>query len=225
MPSLGIAEFAKLVPASLLAESGKVFYSGRQAFDQPARLYVIGINPGGAPESYPHETVGRHTNAVLHDLSDDWSAYRDESWEGASPGTYGMAPRVLHLFNRLELSAGSVPASNLIFVRSRREHDIRHRQAELADLCWAFHAAVITQLKIEVVVCFGSTAGEYVRKRLYAHELVDEFVERNNRRWRSRTYRATDGRRIVVATHPSIADWTSVPTDPSDLVRTALRLR
>jgi len=89
---VGIERFAALVPKTLLAESGKVFYSGRSAFAQPSPLYILGVNPGGAPDNHPTETVGRHTQKVLAELPEDWSAYRDEVWEGAVPGTYGMAP-------------------------------------------------------------------------------------------------------------------------------------
>jgi len=69
-PTLGIEAFAMRVPAELLAESGKVFYSGRAAFAGPAPLYVLGVNPGGAPENYQTETVGNHTHEVLTRLPD-----------------------------------------------------------------------------------------------------------------------------------------------------------
>lgn len=39
--------FAAAVPTSLLSESGKVFYSGRNAFSPPASIYVLGVNLGG----------------------------------------------------------------------------------------------------------------------------------------------------------------------------------
>lgn len=218
-----IEHFEELIPRSLLSESGKVFYSGRKAFSAPARLYVLGVNPGGDPVNYVDETVGEHTRKVLNDLPADWSAYRDEVWGGSPPGTYGMAPRVLHLFQMLGLEPGSVPASNLFFVRSRREEHIRARQDELAELCWPFHARVLEELKPRTVLCLGATAGGYVRARLGANRVVGEFIERNNRRWRSRTFEGTGGIRVVVATHPSRADWCASPSDPSGLVIDAIR--
>ncbi|GMV75136.1 MAG: hypothetical protein AMXMBFR78_20860 [Rubrivivax sp.] len=220
--SSGIGRFAQLIPAELLRESGKVFYSGRTAFSREAALYVLGVNPGGAPENYTAETVGAHTEAVLTRLPEGWSAYRDEVWEGSAPGTYGMAPRVLHLLRRLNLAPEAVPASNLIFVRSRREAGIKDRQSMLSDLCWPFHATVIAELRPRVVLCLGSTAGRYVRSRLGANQQIGEFVERNYRGWRSRAFAAPTGQRVVVATHPSIADWTAPSTDPSELVHAAL---
>jgi hypothetical protein len=133
--SISIEMFASQIPASVLAESGKVFYSGQDAFARQSPLYILGANPGGDPANYAQETVRSHTRKVLTELPADWSAYRDESWEGAAPGTYGMAPRILHMLHRLGLSPGATPASNLFFVRSSREAHINSRQADLSDLC------------------------------------------------------------------------------------------
>ena len=119
-----IEGIASEVPGHLAGRSGKVFYSGRNAFSRASPLYLLGVNPGGSPDTHATETVGSHTQSVLQTFPADWSAYRDESWKGAAPGTLGMAPRVLHLLQRLELSPGSVPASNLVFVRSAREAHI-----------------------------------------------------------------------------------------------------
>lgn len=218
-----IEDFAESIPPSLLAESGKVFYSGRVAFASPAPLYLLGVNPGGDPAKYLVETVGSHTRRVLNDLPSSWSAYRDESWEGAAPGSYGMAPRVLHLFRRLQLDPGFVPASNLLFVRSRAEEDIRERKALLADLCWSFHALVLEKLRPRVVLCLGGTAGDYVCRKLRANRLIGQFTEQNSRRWASQAFETESGMRVVIATHPSRADWCARATDPSDLVREVLR--
>jgi Uracil DNA glycosylase superfamily len=218
-----LEDFARAIPSTLMEESGKVFYSGRDAFSSPAPLYVLGVNPGGDPANYSAETVERHTSQVLGELSSDWSAYRDESWEGALPGTYGMAPRVLHLFRKLNLSPGAVPASNLFFVRSRREQDIKTRQRELADLCWPFHALVLEHLRPRVILCLGATAGRYVCQQLGAAQVIGEFVEQNARRWTSRAFVNARGLRVVVATHPSIADWCAQPTDPSGLIQEVLQ--
>lgn len=97
---------------------------------------------------------------ILDMANPDWSAYRDEVWEGMAPGTYGMAPRILHLFGRLGLSPGNVPASNLVFVRSRNEATMGAATMQiLANQCWPFHAAVIKEeLKPSAVLCLGKTA-------------------------------------------------------------------
>jgi hypothetical protein len=214
---------ATLIPPRLRSRSGKVFYSGRRAFTSPSQLYVLGVNPGGDPANHDTETVGAHTSAVLSSFPEDWSAYRDESWEGFAPGSYGMAPRVLHLLAGLGLDPGSIPCSNLVFARSSREADIGDEMLSLADQCWTFHAHAIDRLKPRVVLCFGKTAGNYVRRRVGANMLTAEFIEQNNRRWRSQVFTAPNGLKVVVATHPSVADWCAAATDPTPLVREALK--
>ena len=78
---------------------------------------------------------------------------------------------------------------------------------------------MIDQLEIRTILCFGKTAGNYVKKKIGANILIDEFVERNNRKWKSQVYRNKLGKNVVIATHPSIADWTSEKTDISELVK------
>lgn len=209
------------VDESLHDRSGSVFNSGRRAFEAPAQLYILGLNPGGNPIAKRDHTIARNIEALRG--RDWWSAYADESWRKRPAGTHGMQPRVLHLLGRLNLEPRLVPASNVVFVRTAREADLAHEKERLLPLCWKTHAAVIERLGVRVVACFGRTAGDWVREQMGAHERVDELIEQNERRWSSRTHAASDGRRVVTLTHPSIADWTSPETDPTPLVERALR--
>lgn len=213
---------ARQIPGELLDRSGAVFFSGRDAFRSTAQLYLLGLNPGGDPGSPGMETIREHTRRVVEASEDDWSAYRDESWRRRPRGTWGMQARVLHLLGELGLCPGKVPASNVVFLRSRREADLGNSFADLADRCWPFHAAAMDHLRPRVVLCFGRTAGAFVRRKLGADRLVDQLVERNRRRWGSMSFAAGGGLVVVVATHPSIADWSAPETDPSPLVRRAL---
>jgi uracil-DNA glycosylase len=218
MESQVIVELFRSVPEELLNESGRVFYSGRDAFSNPSRLYLLGLNPGGSPIEQARETLSSHSNHVLCGEPNNWSAYRDESWQGAYAGTLPLQRRVLHLLRRLDLDAGRVPSSNLIFVRSAREEDLKGRTQELAAACWAFHERVISSLNIEVILCFGKTTGFWVRSKLGAGEHVETFVENNSRGWKSQAFRNANGIGVVIATHPSIADWTNAATDPTHMV-------
>lgn len=211
------------VPRELMSRSGKVFYAGRNAFSAPAPLYVLGVNPGGDPDAPEEETIAAHTAWVATVAPADWSAYRDESWKGKRPGTYGMQPRLLHLFNALGLSPGMVPASNLLFVRSRREGDIARDIERFANLCWPFHHCVIASVQPKVILCLGQTAGEYVRAKVGAHERYATFTEQNARKWQSHAYRSSSGLKVVVATHPSVANWAAPASDPTPLLADALR--
>ena len=132
--------------------------------------------------------------------------------------------RVLHLLRQVNLDPRNVPASNVIFERSAREKDINNRFRELVELCWPFHQAVIERLGVRVVLCFGKSSGRWVCERLYANILVDQFIEDNTRRWASTSYKNSNGISVVVATHPSIADWSKSETDPSHLVNNMLEV-
>lgn len=79
------------------------------------------------------------------------------------------------------------------------------------------------ELSPRAILCLGQTAGGYVRRRFEANTVVAQFVERNNRRWKSQMFESGRGIRVIVATHASIADWCAPSTDPSELVRDALR--
>ncbi len=223
MKKLLMEYFADLVPDSIRGASGHLFYSGRNAFERESRLYVLGLNPGGCPRKQANRTVGGAIESVLGMRQRDWSAYRDESWRGKPAGTHGLQPRILHLFRELGLNPGNVPSSNLIFVRSTQAADLNHHFSELADLCWSFHETVIKTLGVNTVLCFGRRCGKQVRRRLDAHIFVEEFLEKNDRGWKSCWHTSEDGKfSVLTLTHPSRAAWQNPETDPTPLVRKAL---
>ena len=218
-----IEKFVDLIPKSVLSKSGKAFYSGRAAFNTPSQLYILGLNPGGNPEDLASETIESHTKQILEREDPGWSAYSDEAWGNAPPGALGLQPRVLHLLRQLNLNPRLTPSSNVIFVRSSREAALVGNFNELAEMTWPFHQAVIDRLGIRVILCFGKTAGKWVTQKVGAHRVVGEFVEMNLRRWRSIAYSNDKGIFVIVATHPSIADWTAPTTDPTSLARQVMR--
>lgn len=217
-----IAELQRLVPIELGSRSGKVFYSGRGAFSQPSDLYVLGLNPGGDPDVHASETVASHTAEVLTRFPTDWSAYRDESWEGSPPGQWGMQPGVLHMFRQLGREPGAVPCSNLVFPRSRSAAHLKQELSTLVEQCWPFHLAAINLLRPRAILCFGQDAGKVLCQRTAASQLIGEFIESNHRGWASRAYQSPLGFKVVVVTHPSRAEWRNPAADPTPLVAAAL---
>lgn len=209
------------IDRQILARSGSVFYSGRAAFEKPSAIYLLGLNPGGDPDRLAVATIAAHRRA-FQSRPARWSAYVDESWEGAAPGSWGMQPRVLHLLRSLRLNPHDVPASNVVFVRSKSEAALRAEKVTLLAACWPVHQEVIEALSVRILVCFGRTAGRWAAERLGASELVDEHWETNARRWRSTVHHAPNGRQVVTLTHPSRADWRNPSADPSDLLRRAM---
>ncbi len=215
--------FADLIPQSLLGESGSVFYSGRRAYSRQSDLYVLGLNPGGNPETQADETISWHTGEVLRSKPYQWSAYRDEAWRGQQPGEMPFQRRVLHMFRQLNLDPGEVPSSNVVFQRSRDEYALKDDFARLALLCWPFHQAVIETLEVRVVVCFGYRGGSWVSERLGARVEVACFTERHKKRpVTSRVYESRQGRCVVVLSHPSRFNWCARNYDPTRLVGWAL---
>lgn len=209
------------IPAWMQDLSGSVFYSGRSAFSNPARLYVLGLNPGGDPIGQKDETIAADIEQ-FRSQGEHWSAYRDESWRGCAPGTYGMQPRVLRLFEALELDPATVPASNVIFVRSATEATLNHPKAELLSECWKIHHRVIRTLGIDTIACFGVTAGAFLRAQLDANQFLDHYNETNLRGWTSEAHRSSDGNVVLTLSHPSRANWRNPDSDPSGLVRRVL---
>jgi len=130
-----------------------------------------------------------------------------------------MQRRVCYLIKGLDLDIQSVPSSNVVFVRTKREATLKTEKAALLRSCWPVHRAVIERLHVRVILCFGGTAGGWVRQCVGAHELVDRFVERNNRRWTSWAHKNGDDQYVVTLTHPSVTDWTAAATDPTPFVR------
>lgn len=216
-----VAAALDAIPTLLPPRSGKVFYSVRGAFSEPRDLYILGLDPGGDPEAQAAETIGADL-LRFREGPPWWSDYPDESWHGAPPGTWGMAPRVLHMLASLDLDPRAVPASNAIFVRSSTEATLEICKEVMLQACWPVHCAVIDALGIWIVLCFGGTAGRWVRERLGAAQKVDSFQETNRRGWRSETHPTRDCRMVVTLTHPGRANWCNSDADPTCLVRRAL---
>jgi Uracil DNA glycosylase superfamily len=215
-----IEDFLKFIPETLNDESGAVFYAGRTAFGASSRLYILGLNPGSDPKVMRDNTVKSHTLEVLGQ-ADNWSAYQDERWNEHDAGTWGMQPRVLHLLRQLKLQPHNVPASNLVFKRTRTESGLKSDFSSLAKDCWPFHEQVIARLEVKVVLCFGQRVGDWVRHKVGADTLVETLVETNNRQWSTRGFENCRGKgvKVVVAPHPSRANWANPNSDPSPLVR------
>ncbi|MDT0507232.1 hypothetical protein [Novosphingobium sp. MMS21-SN21R] len=205
----------------ILDRPGSIFYSGKEAFSAKSDVYVLGLNPGGQPCTDSTRSVVAY-NENFKNLSEPWSEYLDESWEGAVPGTWGLQPQILHMLDGLGLDPRYVPASNVVFVRSRSEKDLLREKAELLASCWPVHQAVIDSLGINTVLCFGKTAGTWVRQKLAAKRQIDKFTEQNKRGWTSTVHECPLGRRVVTLTHPSRANWRNPLADPTPLVRRAI---
>lgn len=209
------------LPSNIQLRSGSVFYSGTTAFERPAKLYIVGLNPGGSPVKQAQNTVKADLDA-WQKLSRPYSRYVDESWEGKAPGTHGMQPRIRHMFDRLGLDLRAIPASNLVFVRSRGEADLATEKDSLLKTCWPVHEAVIEGLGVDTILCLGGTTGRWVREMLGISQLVDQYSETNDRGWTSEAHLGSCGRAVVTVTHPGRANWINPASDPTPLLQRML---
>ena len=209
------------LPSSITRRSGSVFYTGRSAFERRSPLYVLGLNPGGDPDLQRDETIAADI-AQFRSQPANWSAYRDESWRGKAPGSHGMQPRVLHMMRRLGLQPHEVPASNVVFVRSATEAELNFEKAALLKACWPVHEAVIDALQCRTVLCFGGTAGRWVRSILRADTPFGRFRETNARGWLNEAHLNSEGLAVLTLTHPGRADWRNPDADPFPLIENVL---
>ena len=90
------------------------------------------------------------------------------------------------------------------------------------EACWPFHAAVISELGVRIILCRGKDALSAVSRNLGSRRQIDEFVEANNRGWRNRVLQTESGIIAIGLTHPSRAAWDRQQSDPSPLVKQTL---
>jgi len=55
--------------------------------------------------------------------------------------------------------------------------------------------------------------------KIHANKLIDEFIEKNDRRWRSEVFENKEGQIIFDVTNPGIADWTNAQKVASQLAK------
>lgn len=222
------AEILDAIPASLRGLSGTALYSGLEAWIDACPIYLLGINPGGDPDEITgtiYEGAARLLNSPeFH----SYSEYRDSQWGapggGLRPaGAHPFQRSVMHLLDALDLDAGKVPSSNMVYVRSRRAHHIDSDAMDgWAEECWPFHERMIERLGVRVVVAMGGQVGRFVRQKLRTGpDPVETFREANRRGWASHTFTGP-GPWVVQLTHPSVANWRNPDSDPTGLVVRAL---
>lgn len=214
-----IKYLAQFIPEELKEKSGSVFYSGENAFSGKKNLYILGLNPGGSVTNHKEHTIKYHTDCILNKNNPNYSEYEDGIWNKRGPGKAVLQERVKCLVKQIELNSREIPSSNVCFVRSKSQAELGKELTEYSELCWAFHQNVIEKLDIKTILCFGQKAGKFVKEKIKANTLIDELIEDNNRKWRTRVYRNSNGQIVIIATHPSRADWRSPQTSITSIVR------
>lgn len=206
------------IPGQLLGLSGEVFYSGKSAYVKKNDLYLLGLNPGSDSADASLNSIGDSIEQTSSTHPPLFSRYLDERWSRRYNRFSPMQRRIQHLAQKMNIDLRQTPASNLVFTRSVAAKDISTQIANLADLCWPLHQAIIYSLKTRVVICLGGETFTYVSKKLGATQHFATYTETNSRRWQSQAFRNTEGIFVVKLTHPGRANWISANADPSPLV-------
>ena len=216
-------------PPTLLDESGKVFYSGRVAFASPAQpMYLLGLNPGGKPERHEEATIRWDLTEGPGVHTDYFSAYTGDRqgertrWQR---GPHPLQRRGQYVCRQLGVEPDTIPASNLIFMRSPSRRALREHGGldALVHRCWPFHQRVIEALGIRVVICFQGDAATWICKRFPGMHQTAGWREQNQRRWTSRVYRShATGLTLIRLPHPSVTKWDAPPSDSTALVQDVL---
>lgn len=220
-----IEQFAEHVPPELKSISGAVFFSGRDAFTGPKDLYVLGLNPGGDPIKQRRKTISRHTDGVLHHKPDLWSEYTCESWApNEEPGEGRFQRNVIHLIRKLGYDPRDVPASNVIFSRSRRIESLESRGPDsLFEACWPFHREVISIIQPRLIVCIGKTFREHLQCKTKT-EPIDSFKKSYGRSYQTEVFQNERGCGLAFVWHLSWGpDLTKEESDPSGVFRQVLK--
>ena len=206
-----IEKFAEHIPPELNEHSGAVFYSGRDAFSGLKDLYVLGLNPGGNPVERYDETIGWHTDIVLHDKPDRWSEYSCERWlvrgRYYKPGEGGIQPSVVHLIQKLGYDPREVPASNVVFTRTQDEASLNNKYL-LANTCWQFHREVIGHLKPKLILCMGRGAEDILKNKTNAVTKGRSLTRRHRGGgYLVEIFRNQRGCKLVSVAHPGRIKW------------------
>lgn len=145
-----VADFARAQLEPVLGKSGGILYSAAATI-RPYPVYLLGLNPGGSPERVMN-TVRASIDALQ---SKTTNSYLDESWAGSPVGEGRLQRRVRWLLEALGHEPRDVPASNLIFVRSRDAKGIDFER--IANTCWPVHEKILKIVRPRLVLVFGNS--------------------------------------------------------------------
>ncbi|TAL67951.1 MAG: hypothetical protein EPN82_12835 [Bacteroidetes bacterium] len=138
-----------------LSESGAVLYSSLKTTEYNSgptgRLYFMGTNPGGNPQSMKDSTINKH----LEELNDNFNEYINGIWNREK----GQSPLQLHikeLFDVLHLDLENTFSTNLIFKRSSTIRMLNDKEfKDWADMCWDFHLNFFIELDTKIIITNG----------------------------------------------------------------------
>ena len=182
----------------------------------------MGLNPGGDPVKQRHEAISAHTDGVLHDKPDLRSEYSCESWlvrgRYCEPGEGGFQPSVVCLIEKLGQDPRDVPASNIVFVRTKNAKDLKDKD-KLANDCWPLHRKVISQIQPILILSMGRAAQRILQEKTRSFEKSCSIRTGNGKNYLAEIFRNERGCLYASVVHSSRANkWTNANSDPSNVI-------
>lgn len=143
--------------------SGAVLYSDLASI-RPGPFYLMGINPGGKPESDPSEAIvcnlaaREGTNSYADQCWCCRSPYECEHCDGGRlrPDKRGLIQRrVCDLLDALQKSPKDVLSTNLIFARSAELSKLQGSKAKWRHRCWSVHQELLRAVRPKWIITLG----------------------------------------------------------------------
>ena len=203
MTPTGLARFAShTLRSDILGKSGELLLSGAETLTK-GPVYLLGHNPGGSPANKRLSTVRKS----IRELSKKkHNSYLDSVW----PSGDTLQVRVIWLLAALGFHPRKVPASNLIFVRSKAAAG--SRMETYADICWEIHEKILMIVKPGLVLVYGNSERSpytYLRRKFdYPRE---QRKRAGHGEWECRSFVVPGRFRVVGLPHLSRYDITAHP--------------
>lgn len=165
-------------------KSGAVLYNGWDTLRSNNGLYIMGFNPGGAPND------SKSMIDYLNELKDNHCSYEDECWycsvDCRNAKHFGQKPhqkRVKELAQILGHDVRKSFATNAIFVRSKKQDDLK-ASLKLFEKCWKIHQIFLSIIRPKIILCLGngerSSAFALLKAKFRDNEItsggVKEFI-------------------------------------------------
>lgn len=129
----------------------------------------MGSNPGGHNDQFSSDDTVE--NQLLR-KQEDFNEYFDGEWISkftqtvSPPGQQEHQRNIKSLFTDIKVDLRKTCSTNLCFVRSKMETSYIGDREKDNHLCWRVHEYILSVVKPKYILCNGSTARNFIKKKL-----------------------------------------------------------
>jgi hypothetical protein len=195
------------IPKEDLDKSGAVLYSNYYTLTS-GKLYILGFNPGGDPEEQKEDTIRKDIeNRKKWDRN--YSEYT-EKWGKYKPGEDPLQKSIRFIVEDIfNLNITAVCASNLIFLRTRKQEDLYNWKMK-AEEYWPIHKFIITEIvRPRVIISFGIDTYNFLKEKLTNHNGNERRIPAFWSNWKIRLIvnKTVFGRSLVLLGFPHFSRY------------------